>query len=194
MDAIPDAASEQAMSVPGWARPALDLEHRLRSDPAALQECYERDGRLVHAYLRRLVGPDDADDVLQQTFLEVWRSRARYDPDRPLVPWVVAIAHRRAIDHLRRRSRHETMLVSLSPPDAMAADHFVETFAEAQVIHEALAALPDEQRETLVLAYFHDLTQTQISARMKVPLGTVKARSARALRRMATLLVPEEES
>lgn len=165
----------------------------MRDDPTALHECYERYGRAVLAYLRRIVGSDDAEDVLQQTFLDVWRSRARYDPERALAPWIMSIAHRRAIDHLRRRGRHETMLVSLTEPDAATADTFVEAFAEAQTIGDALAALPDEQRETLVLAYYQDLTQTQISGRMKVPLGTVKARSARALRRMAELLVPEEE-
>lgn len=192
MDALPATVPDLGPSASG--PPAgPDLEHRLRDDPAALHECYERDGRIVLAYLRRLVGPDDAEDVLQQTFLDVWRSRTRYDPDRPLLPWIMTIAHRRAIDHLRHRGRHETMLVSLSEPDTVTTDVFVETFAEAEVIAAALGELPEEQRETLALAYFDDLTQTQIAARMKVPLGTVKARSARALRRMAALLVPEED-
>jgi RNA polymerase sigma factor (sigma-70 family) len=167
---------------------------RLAEDPAALTECYERYGPMVLAYVRRLVGRDDAEDVLQQTFLEVWRSRTRYDPARPIEPWIVGIAHKRAVDHLRRQTRHDTTLVSLTEPDAAATDRFVEDFAEAQVIGRALGELSDEQRDTLVLAYFDDLTQPQIAGRMNVPLGTVKARAQRGLRRLATLLVPEEES
>jgi len=149
---------------------------------------------MVLAYLRRIVGRDDAEDVLQQVFLEVWRSRERFDPQRRLEPWIIGIAHKRSIDHLRRRSRQAgTHLVSLSPPDAEASGRFAEEFADAQVVQSALAELPVEQRETLVLAYFDDLSQTQIAGRLSVPLGTVKARSHRGLRRLASILVPEEE-
>jgi RNA polymerase sigma-70 factor (ECF subfamily) len=172
-----------------------DLRHRLADDPHALAESYQLHGPMVLAYLRRFVGRDDAEDVLQQVFLEVWRSRARYDPARPLEPWIVNIAHKRAIDHLRRRSRHDgTQIVSLTEPDRAATDRFVDEFAEAQVVTRALGELSVEQRETLVLAYFNDLTQSQIAGRMNVPLGTVKARSQRGLRRLAAILVPEEES
>ena len=170
-----------------------DLRHRLADDPDALAESYELHGPMVLAYLRRFVGRDDAEDVLQQVFLEVWRGRDRYDPARPLEPWIVDIAHKRAIDHLRRRSRQDSHLVSLTEPDRAATDRFVDEFAEAQVVTKALGALSAEQRETLVLAYFNDLTQTQIAGRLNVPLGTVKARSQRGLRRLAALLVPQEE-
>jgi len=168
---------------------------RLADDPHALAECYQLHGPMVLAYLRRFVGHDDAEDVLQQVFLEVWRSRDRYDPTRRIEPWIVNIAHKRAIDHLRRRARRDgTHLVSLTEPDQAATDRFVDEFNDAQVVTDALAALSAEQRETLVLAYFNDLTQSQIAGRMNVPLGTVKARSQRGLRRLAAILVPEEES
>ncbi len=171
-----------------------DLRHRLADDPDALAESYVAYGPMVLAYLRRFVGRDDAEDVLQQVFLEVWRGRERYDPSRPLEPWIVDIAHKRAIDHLRRRSRQDSHLVSLSEPDRAATDRFVDEFAEAQVVTEALETLSAEQRETLVLAYFNDLTQTQIAGRLNIPLGTVKARSQRGLRRLAAILVPQEDS
>ena len=159
-----------------------------------MAECYRLHGPMVLAYLRRFVGRDSAEDVLQQVFLELWRSRAKYDPARSLEAWIIGIAHKRAVDHLRRQARHEgAQLVSLTEPDLAATDRFVEEFAEAQVINDALAELSPEQRETLVLAYFSDLSQSQIAGRMNVPLGTVKARSARGLRRLAAILVPEEE-
>jgi len=170
------------------------LGARLAHDPDALAECYQRHGPMVLAYVRRLVGRADAEDVLQQVFLEVWRSRDRYDPSRPLEPWIISIAHKRAVDHLRRETRRDPSLVSLSEPDLASTDRFVEDFAEAQVIGHALGELSAEQRETLVLAYFNDLTQSQIAGRMNVPIGTVKARSQRGLRRLAAILVPEEES
>jgi RNA polymerase sigma factor (sigma-70 family) len=191
--ASPDGTPNLPPARPGDAvDPGLGA--RLADDPHALTECYERYGPMVLAYLRRLVGRADAEDVLQQVFLDLWRSRRRYDPTRPLEPWIISIAHKRAVDHLRRETRHDASLVSLSEPDAASADRFVEDVAEAQVIGHALGELSTEQRETLVLAYFNDLTQSQIAGRMNVPLGTVKARSQRGLRRLAAILVPEEES
>ncbi len=189
----PSRGPDGAVGVAGAA--GGDLRARLAQDPQALAESYELHGPMVLAYLRRFVGRDDAEDVLQQVFLEVWRSRDRYDPARPLEPWIVNIAHKRAIDHLRRRARQDgTQLVSLTEPDHATTDRFVDEFAEAQVVTDALCELPVEQRETIVLAYFNDLTQSQIAGRMNVPLGTVKARSQRGLRRLAAILAPEEEA
>ena len=191
--ASPDGVPRLPNRGPGDAvGPALGA--RLADDPDALTECYELYGTMVLAYLRRLVGRADAEDVLQQVFLDLWRSRSRYDPSRPLEPWIISIAHKRAVDHLRRQTRRDASLVSLTEPDQASTDRFVEDFAEAQVIGRALGELSTEQRETLVLAYFNDLTQSQIAGRMNVPLGTVKARSQRGLRRLATILVPEDRS
>jgi len=174
--------------------PSDSLGHRLADDPAALEECYQQLGPMVLAYIRRLVPPDDAEDVLQQSFVDVWRSRHRYDPERPLEPWVLDIARKRAIDHLRHRGRQvgdpapiESMTESVEPA------RFADRYVEAEVMRSALATLPPEQREALVLGYFADLTQTQIADRLGVPLGTVKARSFRGLRNLAAVLVPEED-
>jgi len=169
-------------------------ETRLADDPDAFRDCYERLGPAVLAYVQRFVPRDEAEDVRQQVFLEVWRSRARFDPDRRLEPWVLAIAKRRAIDHLRRRSRTPSQPVAVLPlPAPDGARHFTETHAEAAELRDALAVLPFEQREALELAYFHDMTQPQIAEQLGVPLGTVKARSFRALRKLAATLVPRGE-
>ena len=174
---------------PGGSDVIVDLA----DDPEAFRECYERLGPTVLRYVQRFVPRDEAEDVRQQVFLEVWRSRSRFDPDRKIEPWVLAIAKRRAIDHLRHRSR--APLESAGElPIAATGDKldFTEAHAAASEIRDALAALPEEQRETLELAYFHDLTQVQIAEQLGVPLGTVKARSFRALRKLATTLVPHD--
>jgi len=172
------------------------LGRRLASDPRALKDCYAALSPMVLAYLRRFVPRDEAEDVLQQVFLDVWRSRDRFDPERRLEPWVLNIAHRRAVDHLRRMSRSPSDPAIELPAEVaegdLGAERFAERFADAVVVRDALGSLPAEQRETLVLAYYGDLTQSQIAGRLGVPLGTVKARSSRGLRHLASVLVPEE--
>jgi RNA polymerase sigma factor (sigma-70 family) len=166
---------------------------RLADDPDAFRECYEQLGPVVLAYVQRFVPRDEAEDVRQQVFLEVWRSRLRFDAERRIEPWVLAIAKRRAIDHVRHRARHPADPTDEVPHARDRPRPFTDAHAEANELRDALATLPLEQRETLELAYFHDMTQPQIAAQLGVPLGTVKARSFRALRKLAATLVPDDE-
>ncbi len=173
-----------------------DLRGRLADDPRALKDLYAALGPMVLAYLRRFVPRDEAEDVLQQVFLDVWRARATFDPARRLEPWVLNIAHRRAVDHLRRQSRSPAAATAMTPADPeieVETTRFADRYVDAVTVRDALAALPPEQRETLVLTYFGDYTQSQIAGRLGVPLGTVKARSFRGLRNLAAALVPKDE-
>jgi len=184
--------------MPGAALGGGDsLGRRLATDPRALKDCYAALSPMVLAYLRKFVPRDEAEDVLQQVFLDVWRSRASFDPERRLEPWVLRIAHRRAVDHLRRQSRSPDDPQVELPDDVADLDRasarFADRFADAVLVRDALETLPAEQRETLVLAYYGDFTQSQIAGRLGVPLGTVKARSSRGLRHLASVLVPEED-
>ena len=88
-----------------------------KGDSRAVEDVYEALGPRVLSYLRRLVPYDEAEDVMQRVFFEVWRSRDRFDPDRSLEAWVFAIARKRAIDHLRR-PHHVT--VPIEPTSAAA--------------------------------------------------------------------------
>jgi RNA polymerase sigma factor (sigma-70 family) len=147
-------------------------------------------GTTVLSYLQRLVGRDDAEDVLQRVFYEVWRHNGRYDPSRSLAGWVLGIARNRAIDHLRRQRNTAVALETLDDLPGADGRELAERYARAHEVRSALIRLPVEQREVLVLAYFGGYTQSEISRRLDLPLGTVKARAFRGLRRLAELLIP----
>jgi RNA polymerase sigma factor (sigma-70 family) len=154
----------------------------------AIEEIYLALGPTVRSYLQHLVGPDDADDVLQRVFYEVWRHNGRYDPSRSLTAWVLGIARKRAIDHLRRRRHIAGTLDDLENVVGEDGRELAERYARAHEVRDALTRLPDEQCEVLVLAYFGRLTQSEIATHLEVPLGTVKARAFRGQRRLAQFL------
>jgi RNA polymerase sigma factor (sigma-70 family) len=157
-------------------------------EEGAINECYTALGPMVLGYLRRFVPRDEAEDVLQRVFYEVWQSRDRYDPTRSLEAWVLGIARKRAIDLLRRRHANIVPIEELRDIAGDDGRELAERYARSNEVRHALERLPAEQREVLALAYFGDLTQTQIADRLGVPLGTVKARTFRGLRRLADIL------
>ena len=182
----------------GWTggREYSDVEPQLadiglrlnRGEPTALEDAYRCLGPLVVSYLGRYVPQPDVDDVLQRVFYELWRAHERYDPDLPLRAWVLGIARKRAIDHLRRRSDVVVPLDSVREISADDGREIAERLAWADEVHGALAMLPGAQREVIELAYFGGFTQTEIAAALDIPLGTVKTRTARGLQRLAALL------
>ena len=157
-------------------------------EDGAINEVYAALGPMVLGYLRRFVPRDEAEDVLQRVFYEVWRNRDRYDPTRSLEAWVLGIARKRAIDLLRRRHANVVPIEELRDIAGDDGRELAERYARANEVRGALERLPKEQREVLVLAYFGQLTQTEIADRLGVPLGTVKARAFRGLRRLADIL------
>jgi RNA polymerase sigma factor (sigma-70 family) len=168
------------------------LARRLASgDRGALEECYATYGRLLRSYLARLVGPNDAEDVLQETFASLWHSARQLDANRSLEVWLLVIARRRAIDHLRKRRRLDTA-GPVPPPAPLPADDPVDRISRALQVQQALAELPEEQQHIVRLAYFEDLTQAVIAERLKLPVNTVKTRLFRALRRLGARLREED--
>jgi RNA polymerase sigma factor (sigma-70 family) len=157
-------------------------------EEGAINDVYSALGPMVLGYLRRFVPRDEAEDVLQRVFYEVWRNRDRYDPTRSLEAWVLGIARKRAIDQLRRRHANVVPIEELRDIAGDDGRELAERYARASQVRGALERLPREQREALALAYFGDLTQTEIAERLGVPLGTVKARTFRGLRRLADIL------
>lgn len=150
-------------------------------DPDSLRIAHERFGADIHRLCARTVGVDDAEDVAQEAFLAAWKARDRFDPSRgSLAGWIVGIAKFKAIDHLRKRSRTERRSDEAPP----AGDEPVEQLAEQIVVTAALGRLPDRMRKSLELAFYSDLTHSQIAASVASPLGTVKSDIRRGLARM----------
>jgi RNA polymerase sigma-70 factor (ECF subfamily) len=170
-------------------------------DPAALRTLYDDHApRAMAIALRILQRPQEAEDVVQDTFLEIWRRARPFEGARGgAAAWVVSIARRQAIDRLRA-SR-----AAVAAPDGTAgAEDLVPTVqlslagqTEGQRdqtrVPAALAALPAEQRETIEHAYFDGLSQAEIAAQTGTPLGVVKMRMNLAMKRLTELLGEDEE-
>ncbi|WP_424535566.1 RNA polymerase sigma factor [Sphaerisporangium viridialbum] len=159
-----------------------------RGEAGSLGDCYREHAPLVRSYLRRLVPAQDVEDVLQVVFTEVWRCRHRFDPARSLPAWVVGIARKRAVDHLRARAPYTVPLDAVGDPPGRDGRADGDDLADRDRLHRALAKLPAPQRQAIELAYYGDLTQREIAERLQVPLGTIKARTTRGLHRLSSLL------
>lgn len=166
----------------------LELVRRLAGgDQAALAEFYDLFAGLVNALaLRILRDTSDAEDVVQEVFLQAWRQAERFDPARGTPEaWLCTIARTRALDRLRRRtSRRE------DPVEAAPASADVPRNEERLAVRKAVLALSPDQRRALELAYYEGLTQTEIASRLGQPLGTIKTRIRTALFRLREALGP----
>jgi len=166
-----------------------DIGERLNAgQPEALEDAYRTLGPLVMSYVSRYVPQADIEDVMQRVFYEVWRVHDRYDPSLSLRGWVLGIARKRAIDHLRKRKDVVVPLDSMREITGDDGREIAERMAWADEVRDALDKLPDLQRQVIELAYFDSYTQTEIAAALDIPLGTVKTRTSRGLQRMAGLL------
>ena len=163
-----------------------EVAARLGTDETAIEDAYQLLAPTVLGYLRRVLPPADAEDVLQRTFLDVWRSRHQYDPARPLGGWVMGIAKHRAMDQLRARRPDEP--VDQVPESTAEVEDLADRFGRSQEIRQAMAQLSPEQRQVLVLVYFDDLSLPQVADWISAPLGTVKARAARGLKALGRQL------
>lgn len=169
--------------------------HRVATgDGAAVRECIDRYGGLVWSLARRFGGADEAEDAVQEIFLDLWRSAARFDPAvASETTFVALIARRRLVDR-RRRSKRAPQTESLADaptPIELGAATRVEDCAEASIAAQALAQLRPEQRLVLVLSTCHGLTYEEIATAVQMPLGTVKAHARRGLLRVREILSRE---
>lgn len=166
-----------------------DIGERLnQGQPEALEEAYRTLGPLVMSYLARYVPQPDIEDVMQKVFYELWRVHERYDPNQSLRGWVLGIARKRAIDHLRKRRDVVVPLDSMREITGDDGREVAERLVWADEVRSALDLLPELQRQVIELAYFDGYTQTEIALALDIPLGTVKTRTSRGLQRMAGLL------
>ena len=161
-------------------------------DPDAVRAIYREYGRLVFAVAMRALGDRGlAEEVTQQAFVKAWRAARAVDDGRELGPWLVAITRRTAIDVYRRESlRTGTPLESVpaDDPAVVTSPASPETLYETWEVRQAVGDLPDDEREVVRLQHFEGMTHGQIADRLGVAVGTVKSRSFRAHRRLATAL------
>jgi RNA polymerase sigma-70 factor (ECF subfamily) len=159
-------------------------------DREAFTRFYDAYAPLAFGLLRRLLGPEEAPDALQDVFWELWRGAGEYDGSRGSPEaWVTVRARSRGIDRLRSRRRREEMFVA--PLSEAAADPAVDpdaTVAERDTVRGVLGELPVNQREVIELAYLGGLTQSEIAARLRQPLGTVKTRMRLGMERLRGLI------
>ena len=167
-----------------------------RADESAFARVYDRYSPiLLGLMLRILRSRAEAEDVLQEVFLQVWQRAHSFDPARGRAfTWLVTLARSRAIDRLRSvgsRERAAQRSAEDAPPEsepAEWADEAAVRAERAEAVQAALAELPEEQRQVLVLAYLEGMSQSEIAAAKNQPLGTVKTRTRSALRKLSESL------
>lgn len=176
-----------------------DLLSRYRdeADPEDFNELMRRYQRELYRYLSRYLGDASlADDVFQNTFLQVHLKRGLYEDGRPVRPWLYSIATHQAVDTLRKIGRHPTVsldqrntssdaepsaLVDLLVGDVPGPLSELQGEERKQFIRKSIERLPDALRQTLLMAYFQDMKYREIAEALKIPVGTVKSRLHAAL-------------
>lgn len=158
-------------------------------DRGAFADFYDRHSTLMFSVACKILNdPGEAQDVLQETFVQIWEKAGRFDPKLGrAASWVATLTRNKAIDRIRASQRRSRLADEAGAESAIAAevtDSANETVFghdKARLIQSAITGLPAEQRRAIELAYFSGLTQHEISEQLKEPLGTIKARIRRGL-------------
>jgi RNA polymerase sigma-70 factor, ECF subfamily len=159
-------------------------------DAEAFATLYDRHGRMAYSLAYRMMGEkQQAEDVVQEAFIKVWRSAGGYRVGRGSVrTWILSIVHNSGIDQIRSHARRGRMQdkVEASAPTSEPSEAFAETWRNTQQeqVREALNTLPQEQLKILELAYFSGYTHVEIAERLELPLGTVKGRMRLGLQKI----------
>jgi RNA polymerase sigma-70 factor (ECF subfamily) len=172
-----------------------------KGDHQAFSQLYDQSSTLLYSLVLRIVGHrEEASELLQEVYLEVWRKVARYDVGRGTpIAWLITLARSRAIDRLRARSsraHHQVGKPLDGTPTNQVADWHpgpFEAHADQELrikIRSALASLPQAQQEAIELAYYEGLSHMEIAQRLNQPLGTVKTRIKLGMSKLRELLRP----
>jgi len=162
-----------------------------RSEESALAELYDRYGRTAYGLALRILRDRAlAEDAVQEAFLTVWRTASKFVPERGKAStWILTLAHRRAVDAVRREERRRADSLERAPePSVEGVDEDAWLRLQRERVQEALKRLPDAQREALELAYYGGLSQSELAERLGQPLGTIKSRMFGGLSRLRELL------
>ena len=178
----------------------VELLHAVASgDEGALTRLYDAYRVILFGLLVRILNSrEEAEDILQDVFIQVWRRAKDFDEKRgrPFT-WLVTLARSRAIDRLRQLGARQRLATGASQEQTeVVSDALTDAIriANRETVQRALAELPDEQRNALVLAYFDGLTQSEIAMKLNTPLGTVKTRMRTGMQKLRALLAPQLEN
>ena len=169
-----------------------------KGDTEALADLYDRYSGMLVALAHRVLGDGaDAEEVLQEVFLQVWNQAGRYDSSRSSVStWLVLITRSRAIDRLRSRrvlERAVSAAEAEQPTTNTSPEGIADVFMleRRERLRTEMAELPREQRQVLEMAFYQGLTQREIAERTETPLGTVKTRTLLAMKKLRAALQQE---
>lgn len=176
----------------------LDAEIMARvaqGDEQAFSQLYDRFSTPLFSLIRQMTSDEaEAQDVLSESFVQIWRRAATYDSERSApFTWAVMLVRNKTIDRLRVRQRvarvRDLATAQTAPEDdvdaqSMLAPHLRERM---RLVREAVNTLPDDQRSPLEMNFFDGLTHEEIAARLETPLGTVKARIRRGMQKLRSL-------
>lgn len=162
-------------------------------DHSVLKDAYDRYGALVYTLSRKALGVDEAADITQEVFLAAWNRRHQFDPERgSLGAWLVGIAKNKIIDTARKKDRREKLEMTIEAQQARSPK-FVDALADRLLLDDALQFLPSRNRKVMEMAFYEELSQTEIATRLKMPLGTVKSDMRRGLAQLRRHLLAVDE-
>ena len=174
------------------ARQAELLRRIAERDEKAVAELYDQVARLLFSVAVRIVGDShDAEEILQEVFVQIWKQAGNYDPGRgTAIHWAMGITRHRSIDRVRSRQRIGRLIEKMTEEAAVSDkasarqedSHLSST--EAASVHEAVGGLPSDQRLAIEMAFFGGLSHGEIAESLGEPLGTVKARIRRGMMKL----------
>lgn len=174
------------------------LQSIARRDADAFEALYDRHAQIAYNVILRIVGePRSAEELVQECFWQVWQKAGDYRGVGAAAAWLYRIARNRALDRVRQRKTHPQMVGLETDEQSATFAHYgylpsVETTVEQswqqQQVRQSLAAIPEEQRMILELAYFDGMTQSEIADYLALPLGTIKSRMRLGVEKLERLL------
>lgn len=190
-----------------WSDEQLLLEYRNHGDRPAFEELVHRYEKELYGYLRNYLGDAElAEDVFQQTFLQIHLKCDQFEPDRKLRPWLYAVATNQAIDFQRRHGRRRMASLDrrMGGTDEHDSGAFVELFGNSQqgpaeetllaeqadTIRHAVDELPEQTKQVVMLVYFQGLKYREAADVLGIPVGTVKSRLHAAIQKLGEALTP----
>ena len=172
-----------------------------KGNQAALETLSRRHNTLLRTIVSRVVTDDaDVDEVVQDALLEVWKNASHYSPEKgQALGWIVTVARRRAIDRVRRKQSYarakdryqEELMHGAEEMDTQSADANASSHELREIFSKVIDELPDAQKEALFYNVYKGLSQREIAAKTKTPLGTIKTRLELAIRKVRSAILAQ---